>query len=93
MRANVFYNPPALAKANFVSVAAVRKKSDFPVRNFPDSEKSPANPALIALHYFVLVKLYWVLYRALRYRARARWSPCTRTARGMHRERHVVRLR
>jgi hypothetical protein len=45
MRANVFYNPPALAKANFVFVAAVRKKRDFPVRNFPDSEKSPANPA------------------------------------------------
>jgi hypothetical protein len=57
MRANVFYNPPALAKANFVSVAAVRKKRDFPVRNFPDSEQSPENPALIALHYFVLDKL------------------------------------
>ena len=44
MRANVFYNPPALAKANFVSVAAVRKKRDFPVRNFPDSENLPPIP-------------------------------------------------
>jgi hypothetical protein len=57
MRANVFYNPPALAKPNFVSVAAVRKKRDFPVRNFPDSENLLPIPALIALHYFVLDKL------------------------------------
>src|SRR5260370_19362279 len=56
MRATVFYNPPALAKANFVPVAAVRKEKVFLSPILPDSENFPPT---CPQYHFILDSLLW----------------------------------